>query len=109
MNIDIQTTTIKLSKSVINQMVQASPHTIADWQVLGYVVNIVNNCSKALIIKRGDNYYTFPCDWKQGGYGIYRRLPKNYTATREFSSIESCNEFWARYKAILESAKQIYI
>ena len=54
MNIDIQTTTIKLSKSVINQMVQASPHTIADWQVLGYVVNIVNNCSKALIIKRGE-------------------------------------------------------
>lgn len=109
MKIEIKTTTVKLSKSIINQMVEAAPSYLHDCTILGYVVNIVKDVSKSLIIYRMGKYYTFPCNWSKGNSSIYRRTRGLFSVDRKFKSTEECNEFWERYQSVLKSAEQIYI
>mgnify|MGYP001583782109 CR=1 FL=1 len=104
MNIEIKTTSIKLSKSIINQMVVSSPSGLTSSECLGYVANIVKGSGKSLILRRDGQYYTFPCNWDKASTSIRGR-----TGGWTFPTEEACDAFWVELQHVISRAEQIYI
>ena len=113
MEIEVTTTKVKLTKSIVRQMQEVKPktfYTCNNCKVLGYVVNVVKGMDRALIVRVVNNYYVFSCDWQRDAdrKSIYRHIGK-YTTYRYFDSEDECWAFWRVYKFVLDDAKQIYI
>ncbi len=108
MEIKIQTTEKKLSKSLIKQMMIATTNTVIHGIKHGFVVNVVKDCDKSMLITHNDNHFTFPMSWKKGEKTIYRRIGK-FVSSREFNSLEDCDKFWKSYQEIIKCLEQIYI
>ena len=103
MNIEIKTTTVKLTKSIITQMQKASPAVLLNGECLGYV-SVVKGSGKSLIIRRDGKYYTFQCHWDRNRTDI-----RNATGGWTFTSPEECDDFWKKMNIMINRAEQIYI
>ena len=101
----IEIRTIKLTKSIVNQMVEASPTILLNGECLGYVVNVVKGSGKSLILRGDGKYYTFPCNWEKNGTSIRGRIATGWT----FASPEECDDFLEKMNLMINRAEQIYI
>lgn len=106
--IEIRTTKTKLTKSLVNQMGHAGIKQLREGTVLGYVLNVVKDCHKALILAYNGNYYTIPTSYKKGTKSIFRNIGR-WTKEVTFDSEETCREFWQLYQDAIAKAEQIYI
>ncbi|MBC8431882.1 MAG: hypothetical protein H8D96_08165 [Desulfobacterales bacterium] len=110
MEIEIVTTKRKLTKSIVNQMVRASlTETLINCKPLGFLVGVVENCPRAILIEHNGNYYTIPSNYTKGSFSVLRKIGRWHQSIK-FDSEEACNEWWIAYKAVISEAdRQIYI
>jgi len=109
MEIEITTTKKKLSKSIVNQMRQASYAVLQTGKAIGYVINVRSKCHKAVLVKYKDEFYFFPADYKKGDLAVYRKIGK-WSSKVGFDSEAECNLWWEFYQRCLkEATQQIYI
>jgi len=110
MEIEIVTTKKKLTKSIVNQMVRASStETLIKCKPLGFLVNVVKDCPRAILIERDGNYYTLPGNYTKGSLSVSRKIGRWHQSIK-FDSEEECNEWWIAYQAVISEAdKQVYI
>ena len=110
MEIEILTTKKKLNKSLVNQFSHADSNVIKNGVALGFVINIIKDSYKALLIKCGEEYFYFPTNWTKGTTNIYRHTSGRFSVEKKFDDAEKCDLFWASYQELLSSAKdQIFI
>lgn len=108
MEIEIITTKKKISKSIINQMRKATVQAVISGESIGYVVNIVKDSGKSLIINYAGEYFTFPCNYKKGDVSIYRKIGK-WSQSIKFKETEKMFQFREEYQMKITFSKQIYI
>ena len=99
---------LKANGSIINQMVIWNKHSFDDCLLLGHVVNIRKDMSKAFILKRDKDYFVLAGNWNKGELSIYRRVGSG-SITSKFKDKNSLNMFWDGYKKIMSESTQIYI
>ncbi len=109
MEITITTTKKKLSKSLVNQMRVATASAVKDGDVLGYMVNVVKDDYKSVLIKYMDQYYTCTLLWRKQTLSVSRPVGK-WTRSMRFDSEAELNEFWTDYQQLKRDVfRQIYI
>ena len=114
MEIQIITTKKKLTKSLINQMRLAPDEVVKNGTPLGYLVNIVKNQNKSLLILHDKCYYILPTNWTKGEHadnnrGVYRTAGP-WSQTKKFKDAAACDAWWFSYRKLLAQADtQIYI
>ena len=112
MNIELTKTTVKLTKSIVNQMMSASLKQMQEGEVLGFVVNVVKDAHKEIMIKDGGNYFRLACGWRKGGIREVLRSAgkKGANYILEFNLAEERETWWAAYQKCLEKATtQIFV
>jgi len=67
MKIDVITTKKPLTKSLVNQMRTARVEQLRNGEVLGFVVNVVKDSPKSLLIHHNGDYFTLPMDYTKSG------------------------------------------
>ncbi len=109
MKIGIITAKCKLSKSVVNQMRHAPLNVLKHGKHLGFVIDVVKKCYKAILIQHEDDHYFIPANYTKGDISVYRRVGR-FSSSMKFDSEDDCNEWWAAYEAVREKAvDHIYI
>ena len=109
MDIEIVTTKKKLTKSLLNQMRMPSKENMKTGVGLGFVIDVVKNCYKAILIYNKGEYYIISGFYKKGETSVYRKIGK-WTQTKKFDSSEACDEWWQAYKRVVAMATtHIYI
>ncbi len=109
MEIEIITTKKKLTRSIVNQMFRASNKIIMCGEPVGFIVNVVKNTPKAILIQHGGNYYIMSSNYEKASQRVYRYSGKRIRE-RTFDTPEQCNLWWDRYQKVLKLASnQIYI
>ena len=109
MELELQTTKKKITKSIINQMIIASLFVLKNGIPLGYVVNVRNGMSKAIIIKHDINYYILSATFRKLRQSVYYKKGK-WSVTTSFKSDKDCDIWWEYYSKILKKTNnQIYI
>ena len=108
MEIEIVTAKKKLTKSLVNQMQQATLQVLKFGEPLGYVVGVVKNTYKALLIKYDADYYMIPMNYTKGEKTVYRKIGK-WSSRVSFETPEDCDIWWEAYQKIKEVVNQIYI
>ena len=74
MEIRLVTVEKKLTKALINQMPQAGLRQLNHGIVLGFLLNVVKDISKVMLIEYEDEYYLHALDWKLGNISkLYRK------------------------------------
>ena len=109
MEIEIITTKKKLSKSIVNQMHHASLDALKNGKPLGFVINVVKNCHKAILICHENEYYWIPANYTKNDLSVSRRIGKWFSSIR-FESTDNCGDWWTAYIEVRErAANHIYI
>jgi len=111
MNIELITTKKKLTKSIVNQMQTPSAEIMLKCEVLGYVINVVKNSYKTIIIKEGEKYFKISFNyrkWKDNSAVSYKIGRCNIII--KFNTTTKCLYWWSAYEKIKTLAiNQIYI
>jgi hypothetical protein len=110
MEIEIITTKKKITKSLVNQMRHDPPKLVLEQgKPLGFIIAIVKNCYKAILLSHEGQYYIIPANYKKGDKSVYRRIG-NRTHSIKFESESLCDAWWEAYQTIKEkSVDQIYL
>ena len=110
MEIEIVTTKKKLTKSIISQMRGAGLEQLKNGKVLGYVIGVLKENYKAMIIEYESDYYIISCNYTKGEStaAMYRKIGKWSNKIR-FNNFEERDEFWEYYTKAVNQAKHIYI
>ena len=110
MQIEIITTKKKLTKSIVNQMIRASlTETLINCKPLGFLVGVVKNCPRAILIELDGNHYTIPGNYTKGSLSVSRKVGKWHQSIK-FDSQAEMFRWWSAYQAVIRKAsKQIYI
>jgi len=117
---EIKITTItntKLSKSFLNQMYCGENKQVLNGcTVLGYVIGVVKNKHKAVLIEYDGDYYILATNWEKGEKAISRRTGQYsrkfgyFHQTKKFNTAEECDVFWNLLQNTLDKATEhIYI
>jgi len=117
MEIEIITTKTKLTKFILNQMFSRENKEILNhYNVLGYIVNIVKNKFKAVIIEQKGEYYILATNWKKGEKSISRKTGQfshkveYFHQYIKFTTATECDDFWKLLQNTLSKATEhIYI
>jgi len=112
MKIEIKITRSNLTKSLVKQIIIANPiqmHTRS--QVLGYVINIVQNSYKTFIIESPTGYYLVKSGWKLSTDNIsaIRENSRGSFQYKKFETKEDTLSFLNDYKQISRSTTHIYV
>ena len=109
MEIEIVTTKKKLTKSLLNQMRHATFEVMKDGKPHGFVIGVVKNNYRAILIEYDADYYVISANYTKGDTSVYRKIGR-WSSKIGFETPEVCNEWWEAYQAVKEKAKsQIYI
>ena len=111
MKIEIVTTKKKLYKSIIGQMRHATLEVLIQGLPLGFVINVVKNCHKAILIQHENNYYKIPANYTKGELSVYRKIGK-WSSSIQFETSGACDFWWKAYQQVIEhpsTVNQIYI
>ena len=109
MKIEIVRASCKLTKSIVNQLTHAPLNVLKYGKPLGFVINAINKCHKAILIQHEDDHYFIPGNYTKGDISVYRRIGR-YSSAIKFDSTDDCSEWWAAYEAVREKAvDHIYI
>ena len=109
MQIEIITVKRKLSKAVVNQMRQAPLDALRYGKPLGFVIGIIKNSYKAILIEYEGDHYWIPANYIKGGIAVYRKIGK-WSSSIKFESEYDCDEWWRTYEVVREKAvDHIYI
>jgi hypothetical protein len=101
---------VKVTKSVISQMVAPSLDVLKNGDVLGMVVNVVKDQHKTMLFAHNNEFYKVAMDWKSGESSMYRKWGR-WSYSWKFNSPEECKEFWDNYSRCVSIAesKHLYI
>ena len=109
MEIEIVTTKKKLTKSIVNQMRHATLDVLKDGKPLGFVIGVIKDNYKAIIIEYDGDYYIVSAYYTKGDTSVYRKIGR-WSSQIKFETPEVCNEWWSAYQIARESAmNHIYI
>ena len=109
MEIEIVTTKKKLTKSLINQMRHAPINVLKHGMVLGFVIGVIKDNYKAIIIQHEGDYYTISAYYTKGDISVSRKIGRWFQSIK-FESAADCDDWWAAYLIVKEKAvEQIYI
>ena len=87
----------------------APDNVLKNGKVLCYMMHIVKDTRKSVLIEHLDNYFTISFAWERGEVSVYRKIGK-WSHTRKFDTTEECNNWWDMYQNILKQARtQIYV
>ena len=111
MKIKLITTEQRLTKSIVNQMHQATLPAMTEGVALGYVVNTKKGESEAGLIEYKDDFYCFATNWSLGSNlkSVYRGTPGRWTTAKHFESKEDCREWWDSYEVVRNNAMLTHI
>ena len=119
MEIKIITAEKSLTKSLVNQMRQANLEVLQKGDVLGFVINVVKDCDKAILMCYEEDYYTVPTDYVRKDKVVHRKVGKSSTSifkvpaktkTLEFRYRSYCTNWWEAYQEVLKKAvRHIYV
>ena len=111
MEIEIVTTKKKLTKSIVNQMLELKFKELDNATVLGFVINVSPTKGKVLILEIDRFEYRIAyCNWKFWETTSLTRPYKNrYTTEWTFDNKEDCKKYFDAIQAFKEEAIQIYI
>ena len=87
MNVTVRT--VKLTKSIINQMREACIDHLG-WECIGYVVNCRKGMNRAYILTEGNDFRVLAGGWQPGATKLYRKIGKyssTWDALRYYDSI----------------------
>jgi len=109
MEIEIITTKKKLSKSIVNQMREATMVSLKSGTAIGYLINVRKELHKAILIKYDNEFFIIPTNYVKGKASVYRKMGK-WSQSRKFETPEACNSWWSFYQARMrEAINQIYV
>lgn len=109
MEIEIVIAKKKLTKSMINQMEEASMATIKSGKSLGYLCGVRKNIPKVILIQQDKTFTVLPCNYSKSETSVYRRIGK-WTISKKFKTSEECQVWWDLYILRLEQPlEQIYV
>jgi len=112
--IEIVTTKRKITKSLVGQMRRADgSKNMAFWggEPLGFLVGIVKDIYKALLIKYQDDFYVLPMNYSLGELCVTRSFGRWHQSIK-FETSEEKIDWWNRYQVLIYGEKaqqQIYI
>lgn len=119
MEITVTTAEKSLTKSLVNQMRHASLEVIQEGDVLGFVINVVKDCDKAVLMSYKEDYYTVPTDYKRKDKVVFRKVGSKTTSifkgptktrTIDFQYRSHCTNWWKAYQEVLKKAiHHIYV
>jgi len=109
MRIEIVTTKKKLSKSIVNQMPQATPLALKFGAALGYMINIKKNSYKEILIEHDNLFSTIHSNYIKDKMSVCRKAGK-WPYKLCFDSPAECDTWWSFYQErVKEAVTQIYI
>ena len=109
MEIEIITTKEKLTKSLVNQMRLPSKSVMEDGKVLGFLIGVVKDCHKAILIQHDNNYYIISANFVKGEVTVYRAIGRA-SQTIRFKSPAILDDWWRAYQKVVKAANtQMYI
>jgi len=109
MKIELLTTKKKLTKSIVNQMREASIAALRSGTSLGYLINAKKGVYKTILIRYDSNFFVIPCSYTKGEASVYLKVGR-WSQRKSFGTSISCDDWWDAYQdRIKEAVNQIYI
>jgi len=112
MNIEIITTSKKLTKSIIGQMPTAGLIQLLDGHTLGYVMGCRPKLgNKLMLIKCAGEYYLHAMSWTRGESQykpMYKKLGK-WSSVHRFDSDPESDKYWGAYLDAKRIAERTHI
>ena len=109
MEIELITTKKKLTRSLINQMREASTVALKFGTSLGYLINIRKDSYRAILIKYDCAFFIIPGNYVKGETSVYRKIG-TWSQSRKFDDTGFCDSWWSAYQERMkEAVNQIYI
>ena len=110
MEVELLTTKKKLTKSLISQFRLTNLNILKNGEVLGFVINIVKDSYRTVLIKYENDIYREHMSWLDGkGDYVYRSFGK-WSQKKIFKDKEEKAIWWEVYCEVLKKAKnQIYV
>ncbi|MCK9154511.1 MAG: hypothetical protein M0P12_00205 [Paludibacteraceae bacterium] len=111
MKIEVYKVTVKLTKSIVNQLQKATLEVLRHGKVLGYVVNVRKDIRKAFLISYNDGLFYISDDWhtSKNSTRLFRRIGK-WSVEWDFGTIENKEEFLKEYEIVLKTTvPQIFV
>lgn len=109
MEIEIVTTKKKLSKSIVNQMREASIFELQLGTAMGFLINVRKGIYKAILIQCEGEFFVVSANYTKGKIYIYRKIGKR-SFSRKFDSPELCDSWRGFYqKRMSEAVDQIFV
>ena len=110
MEVELLTTKKKLTKSLISQFRSPDLNILNNGEVLGFVINVVKDSYRTVLIKYENDIYREHMSWVYGnGDSVYRSFGK-WSQKKIFKDKEEKTKWWDAYVEVLEKAKnQIYV
>jgi len=108
MMLDVTVKTMKLTKSMVSQMLFLPAKNLKDAEVLGMLVNVHKKHPKVMLLAFNNDFYLFVMDWMCGDDTFYKQKGTR-TTWLQFDSEEECKKCWEVYTACKEEAEKIHI
>lgn len=111
MKIEVYKATAKLTKSIVNQLQEATLEVLRHGKVFGYVVNVRKDTRKAFLISYNDGLFYISDDWHtvENSMQLFRKIGK-WSVSWDFGTIENKEEFLKEYEVLLQTtAPQIFV
>jgi len=94
MNIEVKK--VKLTKSLISQMMFISMKNISKAKVLGFLVGVRKGYDKIILLEYNNDYYLCDERWikREKSFSF---MYKRWSYSKKFKSAEECNLMWEAY------------
>lgn len=102
---------VKLTKSMCNQLLRADTDTMAYGKVLGFVVGVMKDACRAVLIEHAGGYRFIELDWKhlEGADHVTRKSGK-WSITLDFKTPEDMGRWLGAYARVKGLAvQQIFV
>lgn len=108
MELEIEVKKVRVTKSVIKQMLIADAPVLKQGKVLGMVINALTDSYKTMLIAHNGEFYRISMEYLRGTKNLYRRIGR-WTSFIEFETQEECTSFWNAYSKCCAIAAEIHI
>lgn len=105
---EIEVKKIRVTKSVIKQMLIADVPVLKQGEVLGMVINAVTDSYKTMLLKYKGDFYRISMHYQKGTKNLYRRIGR-WTSFIEHETPEECTEFWEAYSKCCAIAENNHV
>ena len=109
MEIEIITAKKKLTKSLVSQMMQIKFNELDNVRVLGFVIGVVKNKERVLILEVSRcEYRVAYCNWRMWDESMLPRNKNRYVNVG-CDSVRDCKKYYEQMELFKDMAIQIYM